>query len=164
MGISEYTSFDEVRAVLGVEDDELKDETLGLKTYDLELTEELREISPTLISLYSDIKGKEENDRSNEEGRVYELTRLFAVYYVAQQAGNALPMFSPRSIGDGKATMTRFSGEPYKEMLEKISGRVELYRTRLKTAIEELVAQTTVRNPRRTLVAVGSAYDPVTGE
>lgn len=162
MGISEYTSFSEVRAILGVEDDELKDETLQLDTYGLELVEELREISPTLISLYSDIKDK--SDRSDEEGRVYELTRLFAVYYVAQQAGNALPMFSPRSIGDGKATMTRFSGEPYKEMLEEISGRVDLYRTRLKAALEELAAQTTNRSPRTTFVAVGPAYDPVTGE
>ena len=31
--ITKYTSFDEVRSVLGVEDDELDDSTLGLSVY-----------------------------------------------------------------------------------------------------------------------------------
>lgn len=164
MDITDYTTYEDVRATLGVNDMELEDNTLALEVYSLGLQENLNEISPDLESTYRDIKTSDEENRSPEETRVYRLTRLYATLSVARLLSPALPMFSPKSLSDGKATMSRFSGEPYEKVLKRIAEQHDLYRGRLEAALEDLTSSITSPIEFTALRTVGIAYDPVTGE
>lgn len=164
MKITEYTTFADVRSILGVEDDELRDETLELRTYSHALSEALHEVSPNLVELYRELQEKEPEERSSIEGRVVALTQLFASYAVALEASAALPMFSPRSIGDGKGSITRFSNDPYKDTIERIEQRFHLYRDRLRETLEELAEESQERVLPTFFRSASPAYDPVTGE
>lgn len=161
MSILDYTTYRDVRAILGVDDDELEDETLALEVYSNHLDEELYDVSRELITLYEqlDIKG----DRTAQEERVYKLVRSFSAYAVARQVGNALPMLAPKSISDGKASMSRFSSDPYKKVLENIREQYDLTRGRLLSAVDELSSLNRVSVQRTLFTRTGSAYDPVTG-
>lgn len=162
MTLTEFTSYADVRAAVGLEDDELEDSTLALEVYSIGLREELNSISDQLITLYQDSKGKDV--RSTQEARLYDLTRLFSTYAVAKQVGATLGMIGPRTISDGKSSMSRFSGTPYKDTLEKIAEQYELYRRRLEAVIDELTASPSEPFSQALFMAVGSGYDPVTGE
>lgn len=163
MALIDYTTYDEVRAALGVSDDELADETLELPVYSTGVEEDLYVVSRTLTETYRGIEGKEEDDRSAAEARVYRLVRSFSTYSAARQIGTALPMFSPKSLSDGKASMSRFSGEPYKDVLKGLTEQFDLVRGRLILALEDLSSSTTTPRLKSLLTNVGSAYDPVTG-
>ncbi len=54
--LTDYTSYDEIRAVLGVSDEELEDGTLALPLYLTMLLMEFDDIEPTLDVQYTDIK------------------------------------------------------------------------------------------------------------
>lgn len=164
MNLLDYTTYEDVRAALGVNDDELEDETLALSVYSSGLKEDLYDVSTSLTSTYRQIEAKAEGDRTENEARVYELTQLFATYSVAKQVGTALPMFSPRSLSDGKASMSRFSGEPYKEVLKGLSEQYDLFRGRLARALDDLSSSVGVVTQRTMLSVSSPAYDPVTGE
>lgn len=163
MNLLDYTSYSEIRAALGVSDEELGDDTLALEVYASGLAEDLYEVAPSLISTYAAIVKKAEGDRTDKESRVYSVTRLFATYAVAKQASTALPMFSPRSMSDGKASMSRFSGEPYKDVLKGISEQYDLFRGRLTRALDDLSSSVGEVTIRTMLVASVPDYDPVTG-
>ena len=55
MPLTDYTSYDEVRAALGVSAEELEDETLQLDFYSISLTAELEDIADTLVSGVLDV-------------------------------------------------------------------------------------------------------------
>lgn len=163
MTILDYTTYEDVRAALGVSDEELEDETLALTVYSSGLAEDLFDVATSLVQTYETIRDKDEADRTEKESRVYSLTRLFATYSVARQVGTALPMFSPKSMSDGKASMSRFSGEPYKDVLKGISEQYELFRGRLNRALEDLSASAGEVPLRRLFAPATPIYDPVTG-
>lgn len=163
MSILDYTAYSDVRAILGVDDDELEDETLALEVYSNHLDEELYDVSRELITLYQQLDIKGDNDRTAQEERVYKLVRSFSAYAVARQVGNALPMLAPKSISDGKASMSRFSSDPYKKVLENIREQYDLTRGRLLSAVDELSSLNRVSVQRTLFTRTGSAYDPVTG-
>lgn len=163
MALMDYTDYSDIRAALGVSDDELDDNTLALSMYSMGLDEDLYDVSTSLTTLYEQIVEKPENDRSVQEGRVYKLVRLFSTYSVAKQLGSALPMFSPKSLSDGKASMSRFSGEPYKDVLKGLSEQYDLFRGRLIKALDDLSSSVGLVADRTVLLRVSPAYDPVTG-
>lgn len=144
-------------------DDELEDTTLGLEVYSTGVEEDIFDISTTLAATYEAIAAKGEVDRSVKEGRVYKLVRSFSTYSAAKQFGLALPMFSPKSLSDGKASMSRFSGEPYKDVLKGLSEQYDLFRGRLIKALDDLSSSVAVSVDRTVLLRVSPAYDPVTG-
>ena len=158
--ISKYTSYDEVRSVLGVEDDELLDETLALPVYYSHLQEEILDINPRAEELFDMIS--ELDDPTPVQLRYIRVMGMFATYAVAKQLTSSLPMFAPRSIGDGKATMSRFL-DPYKDTIKKIEEQFTLNQGRLQQLVDELNSETRVKTSRRFLIGVGLSYDPVTG-
>lgn len=163
MILTDYTTYNEIRAALGVSDDELDDATLALNVYSAGLEEDLFDVSPSMISTFTEINEKDEGDRSDKERRVLSLTRLFATYSVAKQLGTALPMFSPKSMSDGKASMSRFSGEPYKDVLKGLSEQYDLFRGRLVKALEDLSSSVGIVTDRTMIRIAVPAFDPVTG-
>lgn len=164
MNLADFTTFDEVRAALGVSNDELEDSTLALEVYSANLEEDLFDVHPELVQSVTTIKVVPEPQRTALQSRFLRLVGLFSTYSVAKQAGVALPMFGPRSLGDGKATMSRFSSDPYKETLKRLEEQFNLTRKRLVAAFEALNAAQTVTAPRTFLSLSRPAYDPVTGE
>lgn len=158
--ITKYTSYDEVRSVLGVEDDELDDSTLGLGVYYNHLLEMFEDINPTLVTLYDEVDGTPVKTPLQE--RFLRLVQTFATYAVAKQLTPSLPMFAPRSIGDGKATMSRFL-DPYKDTIRGIEEQFTLTQNRLQQVVDELTSENRRAEGRRFLIGVGLAQDPVTG-
>lgn len=163
MALIDYTSYDEVRAVLGVTDTELEDQTLALDVYSFNLSAELRDVHPLLPSKFSEVKAKTENTRTEVEQHFFESTKMFSAYVVAKQLTSSLPMFGPKDIGDSKALVSRFSDSPYKETIKKICSQFDLNRTRLQTAYSAL-GSASVSTPTQTLfVASSPSTDRVVG-
>lgn len=158
--LSAYTSYNEVRSVLGVEDDELLDETLDLPVYLTNLLEDLSDTHPRTVEIYENVL--QLVDPSPLEQRFKRIISLFSTYSVAKQLTTSLPMFAPRSIGDGKATMSRFL-DPYKDTIAKIEEQFTLNQGRLQQLVDELSSETRLKASRRTFIGVGLARDPITG-
>lgn len=167
MPILDYTSYDEVRAVLGVGTGELSDTTLGLEVYSNGLNAELRDIkiagvNDTVTSQYSTIKGMN-SGRTDSQQEFYENVRSFSTYSIARSLASSLPMFAPKDISESKTILGRFSQDPYKETLKRIEENYGLYRTRLLASFNKVTAANSTP-VKRTLFAVSSpSSDRVTG-
>lgn len=162
MTLTDYTSYEDVRAALGVTDIELEDSTLSLEVYSSGLEEDLYDVSANLVTTYKGVTAKADEDRTEKEARVYRLVRVFATYSAAKLLGTSLPMFGPRSVSDGKASMSRFSSDPYKDVLKRLSEQYDLSRGRLIRALDDLSSSTTDVTLQTVMLRVSSAYDPVT--
>lgn len=161
MEIINFTTFNDIRAVLGVSDDEIEDATLSLDIFELNLTSELEDISVNLIGDYSTVA--ELTTRTAVQERFYQATRLFSAYAVAYQATGSLPLFSPKDISDGKATVSRYADSPYREVIKKVSAQYEKFKVKLEKAYAEFGSSSAPSRTIPSLFAVASgARDPVT--
>lgn len=164
MALLDYTSYDEVRAVLGVSEKEITDATLALDVYQLNLSVELAALSEALEGDYATVSAVAANTRTALQTKFYGAVRLFSTYAVAFQLLAALPNFSPKDITDGKAAVGRYADSPYKVVIDRTSAMYDTFRVFLASAYKEMTTgsaiQTTVRSP---LYKVGLAINPVTG-
>jgi len=166
MAIVDYTSYDEVRTTCGVSEKELPDAELALEIYDNVLGLALAEVTlPTeepgpgpLDTRYIAIKAIPVGTRTAIQQKLYNLTRMFATYTVAFEVATSLSLKAPKSIGDGKATLVRFSPEAtFQDVIEAITKKLDEVRYR----IENINASAVVSLPL--MAAVKPAIDPVTG-
>lgn len=167
MSLTTYCEFDEVRSALGVNSDELSDTVLGLPVYEMGLVRELNRLSTSLNAAFSTVYAIAPGDRTTEEAALHDAVRLFSVYAVARQVGVSLANFAPKDVGDGKASVSRYSGEPFERVMEGVEEYYTALRGELRTAYEDY-ANTTLNvtastTPRTFFVAVSRGYDPVTG-
>lgn len=163
MALTDYTTYDAIRAVLGTTEDELEDGTLALEMYSTYLRMEFEDIHLNIPAEYVTVAGIQEATRTVAQQRFYEVSRLFAAYAVAHQLRTSLPMFGPKDVSDGKATTGRFADSPYKVTLENVRKEYDRLKTRLGTAFAALSASSTT-TPTRNLFGISSpATDPVTG-
>lgn len=164
MSLLDYTTADDIRAVLGVSSDELEDATLSLAVYEYSLIGELEDVSLTLISGYASIKDTDVEGMNEVESRFYRGTRLFSTYVVARNLLSSLPLFSPKEISDGKATQVRFAQDPYKETIKRVEQLYERHKERLVTALAAFSLSTAAPATVRPYLVVSSPNsDPVTG-
>jgi len=164
MAVVDYTSYDDIRAALGVSSDEVEDATISLPLYDLNLTSEFEDVSLTLVEDYAALALTPPAGWTAAQERFIRYTSLFATYAVAKHLTDSLPLFSPKEISDGKASMVRYAVDPYKATIASVSNRYQQYRGRLSEAYGDLTAETatpTVLFPY--FRAVAPARDPVTG-
>lgn len=131
MLLSDFTTFEEVRATLGVSDVELPDSTLLLALYATSLSIELRQVGSTLAADYQTIKAIPEGTRSAAQQDVFDAVNVFAPYAIAVQLASSLPLFSPKAVSDGKATMTRYSDSPYKVAIERCKAEYDRWKAYL---------------------------------
>lgn len=161
MEITSFTTFNDIRAVLGVSSDEIEDATLSLDIFELNLTSELEDIGLALVSDYSTVA--ELTTRTAVQERFYQATRLFSAYAVAFQATGSLPLFSPKDISDGKATVSRYADSPYKEVIKKVTAQYEKFKLKLEKAYADFGSNSA---PSRTVLpffnVASGARDPVT--
>lgn len=163
--ITDYTSYDEIRAVLGVSDAELGDEVLALPIVALGLEGELDDVTPLLTPKYKELKDKQEAGTALEpmEQRLLNVTQVFSAYAVAKNMMASETRFALKKITDGKASMERFSSDNT-ALYEGVLNGYYQARARL---IAILVALGMIEAPtvrRRTYFGVaGLSRDPVTG-
>lgn len=162
MLLSNYTSFDEVRAVLGVSIDELSDATLSLNLYVFNLALELDEVDLGVASYYAPFITVPAVKKTDI--RFSQCVSLFSAYAVARQACAALPMFGPKEQTDGKSSLVRFANDPYKITIARINEQYQKAKVALDVAYSATQAVTAPPVSTRPYLSVVLAnYDPVTG-
>jgi len=134
--VTDVSTFAEIRAALGIDDVELPDNVLELEMYRLNLNAEIQAVDSTLEAKFVVVKDIVEASRTTDQQGLFIATSLFALYAVALHLTESLPIFSPKTISDGKANISRYSDSPYKETIAAIKAR---YAAR-KTALEEALA------------------------
>lgn len=156
-----YTTYEDVRAVLGISEDDLEDAALDLGVYEGDLSLALTEISEGLPALYVTKKAIAEGSRTADEQKFVLLVSRFATYQVARQSGAAILM-GAQKITDGKAEMLRFTSA-YKDLLDRIEAEYARVRQLLVDIFATLTGGGTVANPSATLlVGAKPAVDRVT--
>lgn len=164
MALIDFISYDDVRAALGVSEDEITDATLSLNLYEFNLVSELESISLTLITDYETQKGASPSTWTDAQTRFHQAVQLFSAYAVAKQATISLPMFGPKEQTDGKAALVRFAQNPYKDTIAAVLAKYEAFKVKLEAAYGALTstdAPTTTTRPY--FVVAVPTYDPVTG-
>lgn len=124
--VTDYTSYAEIRAVIGVDALELPDATLGLQTFATALYRTLLSITnssgETLVALFDAINPL---DMDVSEEILYYTIKEYATYVVADACCSGLSMFALKSDSDGKATQSRFSSEAtFKDVVKNIQQRL----------------------------------------
>ena len=164
MALTPYCETAEVRAALGVNAKELPDVVLNLPIYAIGLMRELSKLAPSLPATFLIIADKALADRSALETALFDATRLFSPYATARQAGVGLASFMPKDVGDGKATISRFSDAPYKETMARVEAMFQAARGSLVATLAGYSGGNAPVAAAFTGFLVSSrAYDPVTG-
>lgn len=163
MDILTYTSYEDVRAALGVSDEELDDGTLSLQLYANNLLLEMRTASVTLKSKIDEVSAIDEASRTDEQSTFMTAAHLFSTYAVAKHLCSTLPLFAPQEVGDGKASIARFSN-PYKEVLKAVPNLFGTYKDMVLEALADLSVSSTTKSTPTFLAVAGLAVDRVTGE
>lgn len=164
MALKAYIEFAEVRAALGVSVSELKDDVLELPLYEGILIKELEDVSPTCLADYTAVNDKDDAAKTTAEKDFQLAFELFSVFAVARGLTSSLPLFSPKSIGDGKASASRFSDSPYKDTIEAIGLSYEEYRKYLISKYAIFNGGSSSDSAPIPMVGIMSpATDPVTG-
>lgn len=165
MALTDYTSLDEIRAALGVSDDELEDATISLPLYEYDLLEELEQVDPTFADQLKTLKAApDQSTLTAVQKRLVRVGVLFSTYAVAKHLTVALPLFSPQDITDGKAAVSRYAKNPYESVIKQVQSSYERWRVAAVEAFADLTSAAATTTTRRTWLS-GSApsSDPVTG-
>lgn len=135
MPVTLYTTYDEIRAVLGLDSEELTDTELSLEMFENGLSLAISDIK--LPESYTDsldvvFEALPDTNRTVEQQRLYDLTRLFATYQVAYDVAVSLPGRMMKSISDGKSVRTRFSPESvYQSIVKRIQEKLAMAKVAL---------------------------------
>jgi hypothetical protein len=166
VALTDYTSFNDIRAALGVSSEEIEDATLSLDLYEFGLISDLDEVDQgdLIQAEFAAVKLVEEGVRTAAQSKFFRAMTLFCTYSVARELTTSLPLFSPKEHTDGKAAFNRYADNPYKETIAAVRSGYERYKTRLIAAYAGLnpaVATVTSVIPLMTVSSPSS--DPVTG-
>ena len=161
--LSEYTNFQEVRAVLGLTTTELPDSVLSLPMYETLLAIQLEDIDVTLPNFYLTISALPSESRSATQARFFDLTRLFSAYATAKELLTSLPMLGVQKLSDGRAEFTRQS-EQWSDIVDGVDAAFTSLRLRLAAAYNVLAPSALVPSYTTSIMTsyVGMT-DPVTG-
>ena len=124
--LNTFTRCDEVRAVLGVDSQELPDATIGLSVYISALYRALVSFTDSSDkNLLTYFNSFDLQHMSDEDTLLYYTIKEYATYVVAETCGSSISMFALKSESDGKATQTRFSSDAtFQDVLKRIRERL----------------------------------------
>lgn len=166
MALTDFTTYDDIRAALGVSSEEIEDATISLPVYEFSLQGELEDVDSTLnlILDFATVVEIAPGLRTAAQSRFFQATYLFATYAVARHLTSSLPLFSPKEVTDGKASVVRYAQDPYERTIERVEKLYEKQRVKLAEAYAAFKT-TSVAAPVRRVFFVTSAIatDPVTG-
>lgn len=163
--ITDYTSYDAVRAVLGVSNEEIDDDVINLPLYETLLSEDLLDLSATIQADFATVRDIAVGTQTAIEKRFVRVLQTYASYQVASTLLGSVALFAPKDVTDGKAATARVA-DPFKTLKEDVLASLVYIRTRLLTAYDayspSYSAPATVT--RTFIVSTGLAIDPVTNE
>jgi hypothetical protein len=143
MALIDFTTYAEVRAVLGVSATELPDSVISQPQWALTLQLALEDVSLNLPTLYTTVSAIPSVSRTSTQQRFYDLVRLFASYSVAKDLLTSLPPFSVQRLADGRAEFNRFA-DAFKDVKEGVLGMFQNLRLRLAKQYQVLAPADTV--------------------
>lgn len=162
MILTAFTSYADIRAALGVGIAEIPDAVISLPLYENGLGVELDRLNLALEGDF--VSTTALASKTADQTRFLRAVQLFATYTVARQLTGSLPLFSPKEIHDGKASLIRYAANPYEATVIAIKEGFETYKA-LALAAYALVNTSTSSSTalRPYLSVVRASYDPVTG-
>lgn len=160
--LPEFTSCDEVRAVLGVSHIELADAVLLLPTYVQLLEDDLEAVGAGLVTAFRTASAIAPASRTSAQKRLYDITRLFSSYSVAKQLLTSLPYFAEQRLSDGRAEKERIA-DPFTVTKEGVLSGLNDLKFRLSAAFAAVSGGTALARTTRIFAgSTGLAVDPVT--
>lgn len=168
MALADITTYDTIRALLGVSPKELKDETLALDLWEQQFLLEMSDVDAgggEVDTQYAAVKAIDEGSRTPAQKQFYNVYNMLAGYSVARQLLSPQVMFSPVRITDGRAEIERFKDSNFDHVRIGVQGTYSALLTRLTNLLLTLAPSATVPVPttRRMISSVGLGTDPVTG-
>ena len=170
MALTDYTSYAEVRAVLGVSATELPDSVLAQPQWDSLLTLDLEDVSTNLpakyaymVEMYAEVFAEPADGLLKNERRFYELTRLYASYSTARTLLTSLPLFAVKDLTDGRASFSRGIGD-FAEVRDAVLGMCTTLKSKLSIAYLKIDSTATLytSNTQSFTVSTGIAISPIT--
>ena len=158
-------TYDDVRAVIGADTEDLEDTEIELKVIELQLVDVLDSISENLIDIFKTLSEKMEDPLQTTtklERKIVGTLQVLSTYYVALVLAPTFPVKILRRITDGKATGER-TAEPFENLQRELQDTVDTLIERLKDLLEEYGEEVTRTTNGVLTLAVGLAVDPVTG-
>lgn len=162
-----YTSYAEVRAVIGVSATELPDTVLSQPMYDTHLLNALEDVAVGIPALFIAISALSASAATADQTRFLGLVSLFAPYAIAKQLLTSLPMFGIQSLTDGRAGFTRLSDSAiYDDVRDSVNLVLTDIKLRLAVVyyrVTSLTATASVTIKPVFSLSAGILTDPVTG-
>ena len=157
--LTDFATYDEIRAVLGVSDEELEDGTLALPMYLKLLQLDFGDIAGTLEAQY--LAAKASITSSAAEQKLVDVVSVFSAYAISKHLLTSLPLFAPKRITDGRAETDRIT-DPFEGVREGVNSMYPVLKSRVGAALAALGTSVTA-SPARTFFSVaGLAINPVT--
>lgn len=164
MALTDFTTYSDIRAIVGLTSDELPDSDLDLESFIFGLQFELKSVGATLEADYMDAMiAVQQATATVAQTDFYRATKLFSTTYVGLTVAYSLPMRAQKSITDGKAGVTRFSDSPYKETLNNLQTLTAAAKAAMSEKYSILKGIVTRRTLATFMLAVRPSTDPVTG-
>ena len=157
--LTDFASYDEIRAVLGVSDEELEDGTLALPMYLKLLQMEFGDMEPTLEVQY--LAAKSSASPTAEEQKLVDVVSVFSAYAISKHLLTSLPLFAPKRITDGRAETDRVT-DPFEGVREGVNSTYQSLKARVLIALSNAGTPTTAATQRTYFAAAGLAINPVT--
>ena len=161
MSLFTYTTYDEVRAVLGVSDEELADVTLELPLYEQQLVLELESVYDSLPSMYIAIRTLDPASRTTKEQKLFDIVQVFSAYATGKILLVSAPRFAPKRITDGRAEVERVA-DPFATLRDDLEQTLITLRARLLAALVALDVVFTPATPRVYFGTAGLFTSPIT--
>lgn len=161
--LTPYTTNDQVRAVLGVSDEELPDATLDLPIYEANLRQELVVVGASVGADFKTVSAQA--TFTDVEQAFLDMVTLFAPTAVGLHLAQSLPLFVAKQVTDGKAAVTRHTDSPFQGAIDACRKNYERFRQALErtyAAYKNTIAPDNISTP---IVFIGAqpSSDPVTG-
>jgi len=160
--LTQFTSYDQIRAVLGVSELELEDATLALPLYHHTLLWDLELISEPLSETYLAALNLAPGGRTAVQQKLVDLVQVYSSYQVSKTLLTSLPYFAPKQVTDGRAETERFT-DLFAETRAGVAGSLNQVRARLRSVASSLGLPVTLPSARQFTLGVAPATDPVVG-
>ena len=157
--LTDFASYDEIRAVLGVSDEELENGTLALPMYLKLLQMEFGDMEPTLEAQYLAAKGSA--SPTAEEQKLVDVVSVFSAYAISKNLLTSMPLFAPKRITDGRAETDRVT-DPFEGVREGVNSTYQTLKARVLIALGNAGTPTTAATQRTYFAVAGLAINPVT--
>ncbi len=162
--LTQYAAYESIRAALGVPVKELPDTVLDVDLYAFFVQTEVDSIDSGLRTDFESINAIAPSSRTETQQGLWDAVRVFSAYAASVKCIDSLPQFSPKTITDGKAAVTRYSDSPYKFTAIEVRKSYLAAKKILKDLYEEFIGGDASGSTLLPVMGVGvPSYDPVTG-